>query len=155
MVHGGGEWRGTWWMEWVCSTLQTSSKHGVSSITTADAHNSAASSPLNWRPRRFKWTPPFRRKTNSGFCACAITFQTQSNSVSLLLKRIKDNKMWKQVLRIKRIHHENDKTYLYFRFRPFKGAKLCTTCPQKSANCYQNTLHPIQETVLFWRDSTF
>ena len=29
-------------------------------------------------PRRFKWTRPFRRKTNSGFCACAITFQTQS-----------------------------------------------------------------------------
>jgi hypothetical protein len=29
-------------------------------------------------PRRFKWTRPFRRKTKSGFCACAITFQTQS-----------------------------------------------------------------------------
>jgi len=26
-------------------------------------------------PRRFKWTRPFRRKTKSGFCACAITFQ--------------------------------------------------------------------------------
>ena len=42
--------------------------------TTADAHTSAASSRLNWRPRRFKWTRPFRRKTKSGFCACAITF---------------------------------------------------------------------------------
>jgi hypothetical protein len=30
-------------------------------------------------PRRFKWTRPFRRKTKSGFCVCAITFQTQSN----------------------------------------------------------------------------
>ena len=30
---------------------------------------------LNWRPRRFKWTRPFRRKTKSDFCACAITFQ--------------------------------------------------------------------------------
>jgi hypothetical protein len=29
-------------------------------------------------PRRFKWTRPLRRKTKSGFCACAITFQTQS-----------------------------------------------------------------------------
>jgi len=29
-------------------------------------------------PCRFKWTRPFRRKTKSGFCACAITFQTQS-----------------------------------------------------------------------------
>ena len=40
------------------------SEHGVPSITTADAHTSAASSRLNWRPRRFKWTRPFRRKTN-------------------------------------------------------------------------------------------
>jgi hypothetical protein len=31
-------------------------------------------------PRRFKWTRPFRRKTKSGFCACAITFQTQSTT---------------------------------------------------------------------------
>ena len=45
-------------------------------ITTADAHSSAVSSQLNWRPCRFKWTRPFRRKTKSGFCACAITFQT-------------------------------------------------------------------------------
>ena len=29
-------------------------------------------------PGRFKWTRPFRRKTKSCFCACAITFQTQS-----------------------------------------------------------------------------
>jgi hypothetical protein len=26
---------------------------------------------------RFKWTRPFRRRTKSGFCTCAITFQTQ------------------------------------------------------------------------------
>ena len=56
----------------------TTSEHGVSSITTADAHTSAASSRLNWRPHRLKWTRPFRRKTKSGFCACAITFQKQS-----------------------------------------------------------------------------
>jgi hypothetical protein len=31
-------------------------------------------------PRWYKWTRPFRRKTKSGFCACAITFQTQSNT---------------------------------------------------------------------------
>jgi len=65
-------------MEWVASTLHTNSEHGVSSITTADAHTSAASRWLNWRPRRFKRTRPFRRKMNLGFCACAITFQTQS-----------------------------------------------------------------------------
>jgi len=67
---------GNWRMEWVASTLHTTSEHDVSSITTADANTSAASSLLNWRPCRFKWTRPFRRKTKSGFCACAITFQT-------------------------------------------------------------------------------
>ena len=35
-------------------------------------------------PHRFKWTRPFRRKTKSGFCACAITFQTQS-TIPLIL----------------------------------------------------------------------
>jgi len=63
----------------VCSQYSyTTSEHGVSSITTADAHSSAAGSRLNWRPRRFEWTRPFRRKKKSGFCACTITFQTQS-----------------------------------------------------------------------------
>ena len=42
-----GKWRGNWRMEWVASTLHTTSEHGVSSITTADAHTSAASSRLN------------------------------------------------------------------------------------------------------------
>jgi hypothetical protein len=80
-VHGDareGKWRGNWRMERVASTLHTTSEHGVSSITTADAHTPAASSRLNWRPRRFKWTRPFRRKAKSGFCACAITFQLAS-----------------------------------------------------------------------------
>jgi len=36
-------------MEWVASTLHTTSEHYVSSITTADAHISVASSRLNWR----------------------------------------------------------------------------------------------------------
>jgi len=56
MAHGDareGKWRGNWRMEWVASTIHITSEHGVSSITTADAHNSAASSPLNWRHRRF------------------------------------------------------------------------------------------------------
>jgi hypothetical protein len=103
-----GWWRGNWRMEWVASTLHTTSEHGVSSTTTADAHTSAASSGLNWSPCRFnplnaefnpifhllallgahhilhvsrirvKWTRPFRRKTKSGFCACAVTFEMQS-----------------------------------------------------------------------------
>jgi len=83
MAHGDawvGKLRGNWQMEWVASTLHTTSELGVSSITTADAHASAASSRLNWRPCQFKWTSPFHRKKKSGFCACAITFQTQSTT---------------------------------------------------------------------------
>jgi hypothetical protein len=53
-----GKWRGNWRIEWVASTPHTTSEHGVSSITTADAHTSAASSRLNWRLRRFKVTVP-------------------------------------------------------------------------------------------------
>jgi len=71
-------------MEWVASTLHTTSEHGVSSITTADAHTSAANSRLNWSPRRFKWTRPFRQKTKYGFCACAITFQLASKTLFCL-----------------------------------------------------------------------
>ena len=54
------KWRGNWRMQWVASTFYTTSEHGVSSITTADAHTSAASCRQNWR--RFKWTRPFRAK---------------------------------------------------------------------------------------------
>jgi len=72
-----GKWRGNWRMEWVANTLLTTSQHGVSSNTNITTAYSAASSRLNWRPLRFKWARPFRRKTKSGFCACAITFQTQ------------------------------------------------------------------------------
>jgi hypothetical protein len=75
-------------MDWVTSTLHTTSEHGVSSITTADEHNSAASSWLNWGHRRFKWTLPFGRKTKSGFCACAITFQTQSTAVIYVFREM-------------------------------------------------------------------
>jgi len=78
MAHGDalkGKWRGNWRMEWVASTLHTTSEHGVSSITTADALTSAARSRLNWPLRRFKWTRPFRWNMKSGFCPCAITFQ--------------------------------------------------------------------------------
>jgi hypothetical protein len=79
MAHGDapeGKWRGNRRMEWVASTLHTTSERGVSSITNAYAHTSAASSRVNWLPLRFKWTRPFRRKTKSGFCACAVSFQT-------------------------------------------------------------------------------
>jgi len=53
MAHGDareGKWKGNWRMQWVASTVHTTSERGVSSITTADAHTSAASNRLNWRP---------------------------------------------------------------------------------------------------------
>jgi len=83
MAHGDareGKWGGNWRMECVASTLHTTSEHGVSSITTAYANTSATSSRLNWRPHRFKWTRPFRRKTKFGFCACAVIFQLASTT---------------------------------------------------------------------------
>ena len=84
MAHGdAGERR--WRMEWVASIFHTTSKHDVSSITTADPHTSAASSWLNGRSSRFKWTSPFRRKTKSGICARAITFQLASTNGSQFL----------------------------------------------------------------------
>jgi len=67
-------------MEWVANTVHTTSEHGVSSITTADAQTSAASSRLNRQTRRFKRARPFRRKTKPVFYACVITFQTQSTT---------------------------------------------------------------------------
>jgi hypothetical protein len=78
-----GKWRGNWRVDWVASTLHTTSDHGVSSITTTGAHTSAATSRPNLRPRQFKRTCPFRRKTKSGFCVCATTFQMQSNVYAL------------------------------------------------------------------------
>jgi len=50
VTHGRGKSRGNWRMEYEASILHTTSEHDVSSITTADAHTSAASSWLNWRP---------------------------------------------------------------------------------------------------------
>ena len=41
---------------------------------------------------RFKWTRTFRRKTKSGFCMCAITFQLASTFVDKLLRLI--NFVW-------------------------------------------------------------
>ena len=52
-------------------------------FTIADAHIAAATNWLKWRTHRFKWTRPFRRKTKSDFCACAITFQTQSTTCTV------------------------------------------------------------------------
>jgi hypothetical protein len=77
MAHGDAR-EGKWRVNWRIEYSRTTSERGVSSITNVDAHTSAGSSRINWRSRRFKWTPPYRWKTKSGFCACAFIFQTQS-----------------------------------------------------------------------------
>jgi hypothetical protein len=79
------KWRGNKRMEWVTSKRHMTAEHRLArAVQTlqADVYSSPASSRLNWHPRRFKWSRPFRRKTKSGFCACAITFQTQSTTFS-------------------------------------------------------------------------
>jgi hypothetical protein len=84
MAHGDArqeKWTGNKRMEWVTSKRHMTAEHRLAragQTLQADVHSSAASSRLNRRPCRFKWTRPFRRKTKSGFCACAITFHTQS-----------------------------------------------------------------------------
>ena len=86
MAHGDereGKWRGNKRMEWVTSKGHMTAEHRLArAVQTlqADVHSWPASSRLNWRPRRFKWIRPFRPKTKSGFCACAITFPTQSTT---------------------------------------------------------------------------
>ena len=87
MAHGDAreeKWRGNKRMEWVTSKRHMTAEHrrapGVQTLQ-ADAHTSPASSRLNWRPRRFKLTHPFRRKTKSDFCVCTITFQKQSTKL--------------------------------------------------------------------------
>jgi len=100
----GGEWRRNWWMEWVASTLHTTSEHGVSNITTADAYTSAASSWLNWSPSgRFKWTRPFRTEDEIWFPrACAITFQLASTtdllSSKVVVQKCNPGTLWTELL---------------------------------------------------------
>jgi len=79
MAHGDarvGKWRGKMRMEWVVSNLALYVGTRSIQLLSNYPHSSTASSRLNWHRRRFKWTRPFRWKTKSGFCACAITFRT-------------------------------------------------------------------------------
>ena len=76
-----GKWKGKCQMQWVASTLHTTSEHAVSNITTADAHTSPASSWLNWRlPADLYVLVRLDAKKKSGFSACAVTFQKQSTA---------------------------------------------------------------------------
>jgi len=79
MAHGDareGKWRGNWRIEWVASTLTLPRKVVYPALLTLMRTTRLPAVDWNDAPRRFKWTRPFRRKTKSGFCTCAITFQT-------------------------------------------------------------------------------
>ena len=57
-------------MQWVASTLHTTSEHGVSNITTADAAHLGCQQSTELTPPppgRFKWTHPFHAKDEIWF----------------------------------------------------------------------------------------
>jgi len=84
VAHGDAreeKWRGKRRMEWVVkqASFWLGTVHPVLLQSfSPDPHYKKASTRLNWHPRRYKWTRPFRWKTESGFCACAITFHLHS-----------------------------------------------------------------------------
>ena len=75
-----GKWRGNWRMEWVASTLKPTPN--VVYPALLKLMRTPRLPAVDWTdaPHRFKRTRPFRGKTKSGFCACAITFRTSYNT---------------------------------------------------------------------------
>ena len=74
-------------MRWVASTLHTTSEHGVSSITAADAAHLGCQQSTELTPHQpadLNGLVRFARKTKSGFCACAVIFQKQSTFIGHL-----------------------------------------------------------------------
>ena len=86
VAHGDAreeKWRGKRRMEWVAkqSSVWLGTVQAVLLQSfSADPNSKKASTRLNWHPRQYKWTRPFRWKTESGFCACAITFRFHSTN---------------------------------------------------------------------------
>ena len=77
MAHGDareGKWRGNWRMEWVASTLTPPTDMMYPALLKLMRTTGLPAFDRTDAPYRFKWTRPFRGKTKSGFCACAITF---------------------------------------------------------------------------------
>jgi len=73
-----GKWWGNWRMEWV--SVLFAQPRNMEYPALLLLMRTPRLPVVDWTdaPCRFKWTRPFRRKTKPGFCACAITFQTQS-----------------------------------------------------------------------------
>jgi len=86
------KWRGERRMEWVAkqSSVSLGTVHPVLLQSfSPDPHSKKASTRLNWHPRQYKWTRPFRWKTESGFCVCAIPFRFHSTT-----NAYKENNNW-------------------------------------------------------------
>ena len=60
-------------------------------------------------PGRFKLTRPFRRKTKSAFCACAITFQTHYTNCLLCHCTRKVTFLCTRCHSVTRTHHVNER----------------------------------------------
>ena len=83
-----GKWMGSMRVEWVASSLalylRTWCIQHYCHYYCWCAHlgcQQSTGTPTPNPTRQFKWTRPFLWKTKSGFCACAITFQTCSISI--------------------------------------------------------------------------
>ena len=88
VAHGDareGKWRENWWMEWVASTLTPPPNVVYPALLKLMRTPRLPATRLNRRPHRFKWTRPFRGKTKSGFCPCAITFRTSYTYRTIIL----------------------------------------------------------------------
>ena len=83
MAHGDareGKWSGNWRMECVASTLTPPPNVVYPALLKLKRTLRLPAVDLTDAPHRIKWTRPFRGKTKSGFCACAITFRTSYTS---------------------------------------------------------------------------
>ena len=110
---------------------------------------------------RVKWTRPFHRKTKSGFCACAVTFQTQSiyltmrvsylisHIVTIREKRVETHVLYVLYKNHNELHARSSKPTGYCVYRRLSKQKssflpLCICVPRNTleiCNCYVATQH--------------
>ena len=142
-AHGDAreeKWRENKRLEWVTIKRHTTAEHRLArAVQTlqADVHSPPASSRLNWRPRRFKWTRPFPRKTKSGFCACAITFQTQST-------HLQDRSLLG--------HHSSEEGVLYHRATAaYNGLSQTASSKTPTQCCVPSRKQDISFAIHYWQ----
>jgi hypothetical protein len=96
VTHRRGSEGGNWRMEWVASTLHTTSEHVYPALLPLMRTPRLPAVDWTDAPLLYKRTRPFRRRKKSVFCVCAITLHTQSTTtldvltVVLLYRRDRD-----------------------------------------------------------------